>query len=88
MEQNHPNPFNPETEIRFQLPQASQVVVRIFNTLGQEIRTLVDSPYTAGYHTVRWDGKDNKGYLVSSGIYLYQLKAGAFSQIKKMSLIR
>ncbi len=86
--QNHPNPFNPETEIRFQLPEASYVVIRIINTLGQEIRILAERQYETGYHNVRWDGKDNNGNLVSSGIYLYQLKAGAFSQIKKMSLIR
>ena len=86
--QNHPNPFNPETEIRFQLPEASHVVIRIINTLGQEIRILAERQYETGYHNVRWDGKDNNGNLVSSGIYLYQLKAGAFSQIKKMSLIR
>jgi len=86
--QNYPNPFNPETEIHFQLPAASQVLVRIFNTLGQEIRTLTDIHYEAGFHSVRWDAKDNNGNAVSSGIYLYQLKAGAFSQIKKMSLIR
>jgi len=64
------------------------VVVRIFNTLGQEIRTLVDSPYAAGFHSVRWDAKDNKGNAVSSGIYLYQLQAGRFSQIRKMTLLR
>ncbi len=86
--QNHPNPFNPETEIRFQLPEASHVVVRIFNTLGQEIRTLTDAQYVAGYHSVRWDGKDNHGNPVSSGVYLYQLRAGTFSQVKKMSLLR
>ena len=85
---NYPNPFNPTTEIRFQLPAASRVLVRIFNTLGQEIRTLTEREYEAGFHSVRWDGKDNKGNPVSSGIYLYQLKAGVFSQIKKMSLIR
>ena len=86
--QNYPNPFNPETEIHFQLPAASQVLVRIFNTLGQKIRTLTDREYEAGFHSVRWDAKDNNGNPVSSGIYLYQLKAGVFSQIEKMSLIR
>ena len=86
--QNYPNPFNPETEIHFQLPAASQVLVRIFNTIGQEIRTLTDREYEAGFHSVRWDAKDNNGNAVSSGIYLYQLKAGVFSQIEKMSLIR
>ena len=59
--QNYPNPFNPESEIRFQFPQASHVVVRIFNTLGQEIRTLVEGQYEPGYHSVRWDSKDNNG---------------------------
>ena len=88
LEQNYPNPFNPSTEIRFQLPEASQVVVKIFNTLGQEIRALTDNEYKPGFHTIRWDGKNNNGSPVSSGTYLYQLKAGVFSQIQKMSLIR
>ncbi len=88
LHQNYPNPFNPETEIRFQLPQASQVLVRIFNTLGQEIRTLTDREYEAGFHSVHWDAKDNKGNPVSSGVYLYRIKAGNFSQVKKMSLLR
>ena len=86
--QNYPNPFNPETEIRFQLPKDSHVVLRIFNTLGQEIRTLTDREYEAGLHRVRWDAEDNNGNVVSSGIYLYQLRAGGFSQIRKMTLLR
>ena len=85
---NYPNPFNPETKIRFQLPEASYVVVRIFNTLGQEIRMLADQQYEAGHHSVGWDGKDNSGNAVSSGIYFYQLQAGTFTQVKKMSLLR
>jgi len=88
LEQNYPNPFNPETEIRFQLPEASQVVVRIFNTLGQEIRTLTDREYEAGFHSLRWDSMDSNGNTVSSGIYLYQLQAGSFSEIRKMTLLR
>jgi alpha-amylase len=100
LEQNYPNPFlsgakspalsggNPETEIRFQLPEASHVVVKIFNTLGKEIRTLVNASYQPGYHNVRWDGKDENGNPVASGVYFYQLQAGNFSQMKKMSLLR
>jgi hypothetical protein len=88
LEQNYPNPFNPETEIRFQLPQAGLVVIKIFNILGEEIRTLADAQYDAGYHRVRWDGKDKNGKSVASGVYLYQLRAGRFSQVKKMSFIR
>ena len=86
--QNYPNPFNPETTIRFQLPEASLVVLRIFNTLGQEIRMLADQQYEAGHHSVRWGAKDNNGNTVSSGIYIYQLEAGNFTQVKKMSLLR
>ncbi len=86
--QNSPNPFNPETEIRFVLPKSSHVVLRIYNTLGQEIRTLLDSEYSAGSHNVGWDGKDNHSRPVASGIYLYKLQAGGFSQVRKMSLIR
>ena len=69
MEQNYPNPFNPETEIRFQFPEAGHSVVRIYNTLGQEIRTLADGQYEAGFQSISWDGKDNNGQLVASGIY-------------------
>jgi flagellar hook assembly protein FlgD len=87
LSQNHPNPFNPETEIRFVLPKASHVEVKIYNTLGQEIRTLADSPYEAGYHSVIWDSKDNQGNYVASGVYLYELKAHEFV-VKKMSLVR
>ncbi len=86
--QNYPNPFNPETEIRFQLPEAGHAVMRIYNTLGQEIRTLTDREYEAGFHRVRWDGKDNNGNLVASSIYLYEMQAGSFSQIRKMTLLR
>ncbi len=88
LSQNFPNPFNPETEILFQLPSASHVVVRIFNSLGQEIRTLADAQYEVGDHVIRWDGKDNNGNTVSSGLYFYRMQAGEFSQMKKMSLLR
>lgn len=88
LSQNYPNPFNPETEIRFQLPKANHVVVKIFNAMGQEIRVLVNANFEAGYHSARWDGKDVTGIPVSSGVYLYQLQAGNFSQVKRMSLLR
>ncbi|MGH7491232.1 MAG: FlgD immunoglobulin-like domain containing protein [bacterium] len=86
--QNYPNPFNPSTEISFQLPEVSRVVVRIFNALGQEIRRLEDKQYEPGIHSIRWDGKDDAGNAVSSGVYFYQLQAGSFSEMKKMNLLR
>ena len=86
--QNFPNPFNPETEIRFALTRDTHVVISIYNMLGQQIGTLIDTQYAAGFHSVRWDGKDRNGSPVSSGVYLYQIQAGEFSQVRKMSLIR
>jgi hypothetical protein len=86
--QNYPNPFNPETDIRFYLPEPNHVSISIFNIRGEEIRRLVDSPYATGEHKIRWDGKDNNGNPVSSGVYLYRLKAGSFTEMKKMTLIR
>jgi cytoskeletal protein CcmA (bactofilin family) len=88
LSQNYPNPFNPETQIRFQLPTATHVVMRIYNVRGQEIRRLLDSPYAAGTHIISWDGKDDYGNPVSTGIYFYQLKAGEFFQVKKMNLLK
>jgi hypothetical protein len=85
---NYPNPFNPETEIRFQLPEASKVKLTIYNSLGQTIRTLTNTYYDAGYHSIRWDGHNEIGSPVSSGVYLYRIQAGTYSQIKKMTLIR
>jgi len=88
LDQNYPNPFNPETVIRFQLPEANQVTIKIFNALGQEIKTLVNREYTAGIHSVVWDAKDNHARQVASGLYVYQIKAGEFTQVRKMLLMR
>ncbi|MFQ5650253.1 MAG: T9SS type A sorting domain-containing protein [bacterium] len=88
LEQNYPNPFNPETTLRFQLPEASRVQVSIFNLLGKKIRVLTNADYPAGYHTIRWDGRDGKGQVLASGVYFYRIEAGEFVQIRKMSLLR
>jgi hypothetical protein len=86
--QNFPNPFNPETKIRFQIPKTSQVIVIIFNNLGQEIRQLVNKQYKAGQHEILWNGRDNSGRAVASNMYIYQIQAGEFVDMKKMMLIR
>ncbi|MFQ5602996.1 MAG: S8 family serine peptidase [bacterium] len=86
--QNYPNPFNPETKIQFQIPEASQVILKVYNILGKEIRTLTNAPYAAGSYSLRWDGRDAQGRQVASGIYLYQIIAGEFVQVRKMSLLR
>ena len=88
LDQNYPNPFNPETVIHFQLPEANQVTIKIFNALGQEVKTLVNREYPVGVHSVVWDAKDNNSRQVASGLYIYQIKAGKFIQVKKMLLMR
>lgn len=86
--QNYPNPFNPRTTIKFDIATRVSVSLKIFNILGQEIKTLVNSELTPGMKTVVWDGTNNTGTAVTSGIYIYVLKAGDFRDTKKMVLIK
>jgi len=85
---NYPNPFNPETYISFTLPEGARASLTIYNVLGKAIRVLVDREMTAGTHTLRWDGTDESGTPVSSGIYFYRLKAGAFDHTMRMVLMK
>jgi hypothetical protein len=86
--QNYPNPFNPDTEIRFQLPKAGYVEIRIYNMLGQEVQLLTSRNYEAGYHSVRWFGRDNRGASVASGVYIYEMRSEDFMMHKKLVLTR
>lgn len=87
--QNYPNPFNPTTSIDFTLPLNKTISLKIYNSLGQEVRTLINNRnYLAGTHTVQWNGLDNNGNPVASGVYIYKLIFGNFSKSKKMTLIR
>ncbi len=86
--QNYPNPFNPETAIRFDLPNAGHVQLRIYDRLGREVRTLADQTLEAGSHLLRWDGRDNAGRNVASGVYFYELITPARKLSRKMVLMR
>jgi hypothetical protein len=88
LEQNYPNPFNPETVIKFSLPQDARVSLKIYNVLGQVVSTPVDQNLPAGVHSVTWDGKNEQGSEVASGIYFYRIKAGSYESIMKMTLLR
>lgn len=88
LSQNTPNPFNPTTTIRYELPEPGQVVLKVYNLLGQEVRTLVDTYQEAGFHTVIWDGRNEAGRSISSGVYFYRLTAGQFSGTKKMLMVK
>lgn len=85
---NYPNPFNPTTTIQYALPKGSKVELKIYNILGQVVRKLVDEEKPAGFHQTIWDGRDETGRPVSTGIYLYQIRAGDFVQTKKMQLVK
>ena len=88
LDQNYPNPFNPETKISYCLPEGFQVRLIIYNLIGQEVQTIVNNFQPAGYYQVIWNGRDNQGRLASSGIYIYRLTAGTFTQTKRMVLLR
>lgn len=86
--QNYPNPFNANTEICYGIPKDGHVVLSIFNSLGQGVRTLVDSEQRAGEHVVVWDGRDDMRQDVASGLYFCRLRAGEFTKVVKMMLVR
>ena len=88
LSQNYPNPFNPETIISFRLPNRTRVELRIYDLLGRETKTLFDGYQDSGYKSAIWDGKDNTGRKVSSGIYMYRLQTPEFSETKKLILLR
>ena len=85
---NFPNPFNPVTTIQYYLPKSTNVELKIYNILGQEVKTLVKARQPAGKQQLTWDGRDSFGKAVSSGIYIYQFRAGDFTKSRKMLLIR
>ena len=88
LRQNFPNPFNPETKIRFSVPRGSRVKIEIFNLLGQTVRLLVDQYLPAGDHVRTWNGTDNGGGSVGSGVYFYRLTINDMVETRKMILLK
>ncbi|HTY37721.1 MAG TPA: Ig-like domain-containing protein [Bacteroidota bacterium] len=88
LDQNFPNPFNPSTSISYQIGTTGPVSLKVFDMLGREIATIVNGTMTAGMHTSVWDGKDDRGEPVASGVYLYQLRAESGVVTKKMVLLK
>jgi len=86
--QNYPNPFNPSTTIEYELPKSGSVRLIVYNLLGQKVRTLVNARQTAGLHRAMWDGCNESGQPMSSGVYFYRLQADAKTQTQKMMLLR
>lgn len=88
LDQNYPNPFNPTTTIKFALPKDATVTLRVYDVLGRVVRTLVNQRVSAGYQQVVWDGRNEAGSQVSSGMYIYHISAGAFTSTKKMMMLK
>jgi hypothetical protein len=88
LHQNYPNPFNPSTIIKYDLKETSSVRIDVYNLLGQKVRALVSGIQEAGYREVAWDGRNDSGVAVASGIYIYRIEAGDFVQTRKMILMK
>jgi hypothetical protein len=88
LSQNYPNPGNPSTTISFIVPRLSRVKITIYNVFGQEVRTLTDEDFEAGTHSISWDGLNNSGMSLSSGIYFYQMRSEDFVKVRKALMLR
>lgn len=88
LDQNYPNPFNPSTTIRFAIPNSAETRLVVYDMLGREVRTLINNMMDVGFYEATWDGKNNVGTQVASGMYIYRIEAGTFVSTKKMMLLK
>ncbi len=93
LNQNYPNPFNPSTTIKFRIPvkpgsESIRTVLRIYDILGRLVRTIVDEELAPGFYSKQWDGFNDDGVRTSSGLYFYRIRAGDFTETKKMTLLK
>lgn len=86
--QNYPSPFNPSTNIKFRISETGNVSIKIYNVLGKEINLLVQENLPSGEHNIRWDGKDNLGSPLPSGVYFIQMIAGSYQKTIKTILLK
>jgi len=88
LHQNYPNPFNPITKIKYDLPEDALVTIKIFDIMGRNVRTLVNTKQAAGYRFARWNATNDFGESISAGMYIYMIQAGEFRSTKKMVLLK
>ena len=88
LEQNYPNPFNPETAIKYTIPQAGRVTIQVYDVTGKEVVTLVNNEMQAGSYETQWFGRDNRGYSVSTGVYILKMASGSFTSARKIMYLK
>jgi hypothetical protein len=88
LKQNYPNPFNPSTTIKYSLPKSEQVDLTIYTITGEKVKTLVSDKIEAGYHSVQWNGVNDQGHSVASGVYIYRIKTKGFVKSMKMLFLK
>lgn len=88
LDQNYPNPFNPSTTIKYQLTEDSKVNLTVYNLQGQAVRTLVNDNVAAGFQSITWNGRNDMGQTVATGMYIYRIQAGSFVSVKKMLMLK
>ncbi len=88
LKQNYPNPFNPTTTIPFTISKQGRVRLAIYNSLGQEIRVLLDEIKAGGHYQIEWDGRDNQGKTVAAGVYVYRLETEGFNQSRQLTFLK
>ena len=88
LHQNYPNPFNPETNIQFDVAVKSDVTISIFNIVGQKVATLVDGSMDPGVYTIKWNGLNDKGSSLPSGMYFYEMKSPDYHSVMKLVLVK
>jgi hypothetical protein len=88
LRQNYPNPFNPVTTIAYDVPEMTSVRVDIYNILGQQVRTLINRSHEPGYYRIQWDGTNDYGEVLPTGMYIYSIQASGFTSVKKLVLMK
>ena len=88
LQNNYPNPFNPATTIQYDIPIDVEVLLVVYDILGRHVKTLINTTQTAGYKSIKWNGTNDQGQMISAGVYFYHLKTNGYSKVRKMLLLK
>jgi hypothetical protein len=88
LQNNYPNPFNPATTIQYDMPIGAEVLLVVYDILGRHVKTLINTTQTAGYKSIKWNGTNDQGQMISAGVYFYHLQTSGYSKVRKMLLLK